>query len=123
VGKLLAKTRDVMKELSADGVKEDEVVQAKEYLQGSFALSASTLGAIASRWLGGYLFDLGPDYLNEFVPKISAVNPAEVSAALAKGYEFDRAAVVVAGDAKTVVPALKSAGFANVRVVTVKQLM
>lgn len=123
VGKLLVKTREVMKELGSQGVSPEEVAQAREYLRGSFALGTATLGAVASRWLGGYLFGLGPDYLNEFVPRISAIQAPEVSAVFAKGFAFERAAIVVAGDAKLVVPVLKAAGFPKVRVLTAQQFM
>jgi len=96
---------------------------AKEYLIGGFPLSTSTLGAVASRWMGGYIFDLGPAYLNEFVPKVAQVTAPDVLAAVRKDFDLNRLVIVVAGDSKSIVSSLKEAGFKSYKKITPKDLM
>jgi zinc protease len=123
VGQLVSKTLDVLKGMKKGPIPEDEVDMAKEYLIGGFPLSTSTLGAVATRWMAGYLFDLAPNYLNEFISKVSAVNAAEVQAAVTKDFDLDHLTIVIAGDAKQIIPNLKEAGFKSVKKISVKDLM
>ena len=106
VGQLVHKTIEVLRDLKNGPIEPEEVTTAKEYLIGGFPLSTSTLSAIAARWLSGYVFDLGPTYLNEFVPKVSAVTADDVTRALGNDFDLDNATVVIAGDAKQIVPAV-----------------
>lgn len=119
VGQLIRKSIDVLKDLKRGPIPADEIRMAKEYLIGGFPLAASTLGAVASRWLGGYLFDLGPEYLNEFVPRVEKVTPADVIGALSKSFDLDQLVIVVAGDAREIEKSLK--GW-TVRRVSAKEL-
>lgn len=89
---------------------------AKEYLTGGFPLSVSTLGAVASRWLAGTIYGLGPDYLNEFVPRVSAVTADQVLAAVAQTFKLQDMVITVAGDAKEIDKSLKQAKLRSVRV-------
>lgn len=123
VGQLIQETMKTLKSLKAGQVTADEVLTAKEYMLGGYPLSVSTLGAVATRWLGGYIYDLGPDYLNEFIPSVQAVNREGVIAAIREAFNLDRMIIVVAGDAKEIIPALKKAGFKNVKQVSSEGLM
>jgi zinc protease len=122
VGSLVSETMKVLKETRKGPIDDAEVTMAKEYLMGSFPLSTSTLGAVASRWLAGYIFELGPEYLNEFVPKVRATTQAQVQTALAKHLKFDQATVVIAGDAKAIEKSLRLAGFPSIRRVSAADL-
>jgi zinc protease len=110
VGQLIAKTVDVLKDVRAGHVSEVEVSTAKDYLIGGFPLGTSTLSAVASRWVGGWLFGLGPDYLNEFVPKIDAVTAEDVRKAVHETFHLEKMQIAVAGDAKVIEKSLKEAG-------------
>ncbi|HUP57330.1 MAG TPA: hypothetical protein VM598_07760, partial [Bdellovibrionota bacterium] len=123
VGQLINKTIDVVKDLKKGTVPQEEVKMAKEYLRGGFPLGTSTLGAVAARWLGGYLFDLGTEYLNEYVPRVSAIDSADVIKAIAKDFPIERAYIVVAGDPVEVKKSLEAAKITRVRRIQPKDLM
>jgi zinc protease len=123
VGQLINKTIDVVKDLKKGTVPQEEVKMAKEYLRGGFPLGTSTLGAVAARWLGGYLFDLGTEYLNEYVPRVSAIDSADVIKAIAKDFPIERAYIVVAGDPVEVKKSLEAAKITRVRRLQPKDLM
>ena len=122
-GALIQKSIDVLKELKRGPIPKEEVQMAKEYLVGGFPLSNATLGAIASRWLAGYVFQLGPNYLNEFVPKVSAVTPEDVKSAVEKDFHLDQLVIVVAGDAKEIIKSLKEQDLGSFKLVQVRDLM
>lgn len=121
-GPLIRRTIDVLKGLRQGPVPADEVNVAKEYLVGGFPLSTATLGSVASRWLGGYVFDLGPDYLNEFIPKVSAISPAQVIGAVNRHIDPEKLLIVVAGDAKEIEKSLRAARFTDIRRVSARDL-
>lgn len=123
VGEVIRHTLDVLKDLKKGPIPQEEVDMAKEYLIGGFPLSTSTLGSVASRWMAGYIFDLGPTYLNEFVPKVSAVSAKDVLAAVKKDFNLDQMVIVIAGDSKEIIDSLKDSGFHSYRKITLKDLM
>jgi len=122
VGQLIHKTMDVLQDLKRGPIGPDEVQMAKDYLEGGFPLSTSTLGAVASRWLAGYVFGLGPEYLNEFILKIHQVKAEEVFAAVVKDFNLDHLFIVIAGDAKEISKSLKKTNYSQFKLVSVKQL-
>jgi zinc protease len=121
-GQLVRETMNVLEGLRAEPVPADEVSMAREYLVGGFPLSTSTLGAVASRWLAGYIYDLGPGYLNEFVRKVSEVTPEEVTAAVKRDFDLSRAVIVLAGNAKEIEKSLASSKFTRIRRVSARDL-
>jgi zinc protease len=124
VGQLIHKSMEVLSELKKGPIPQEEVQMAKDYLKGGFPLSTSTLGAVAARWLGGYLFDLGPEYLNEYVPKVSAINSEDVLRAVAKDFPLEQATIVVAGDTAEIKKSLEGVKINRVvRVIEPKQLL
>lgn len=116
VGELLNVILAQMKEFQTGAFREEEVRMAKEYLAGGFPVAMSTLAAVASRWLAGYVYALGPDELNEYLPKVSRVTPAQVQAAVRRSLDFSKLTITVSGDAKRVEPVLKKAKFKIKRV-------
>ena len=78
---------------------------------------------MAARWLAGYVFHLGPQYLNEFVPKVSEVTPEAVLQAVAKDFDLGRLTIVVAGDGSAVTKSLAEAKLTHIRHVSVKELL
>jgi len=125
VGPLLVKTIEVLQALKTGGATGEEVETSKKYLQGSFPLGTSTLGLIASRWLAGYVFEMGPDYLNEFLPRVESVNVREVNAAFARYLKLDQMVITVAGDPQAVQKSLAASELGKswrIKPVSVKDL-
>ncbi|MGE0615427.1 MAG: M16 family metallopeptidase [Bacteriovoracia bacterium] len=98
VGKVIKRTRELFQATIKGEVTEEEVRQAREYLVGGFPIEMGTLGAVASRWLAGYIHELGPEYLNEFIPRVNAVTLAQVKAAMKKHFMGKELLIVVGGD-------------------------
>jgi zinc protease len=107
-GQLVKKVIEVLREFKEGQITEDEINTAKSYLVGGFPLGNSTLLAVASRWLAGFIYDLGPQYLNEFIPRIQSVTLKEIQSAIKKDFNMDQLYVVVAGDAQEIRKSLKS---------------
>lgn len=123
VGQLIKKTQEILRDLKKGPIPGDEVQMAKDYLIGGFPLSVSTLGSVASRWLGGYVFDLGPGYLNEFVPKVTETKPEQVLSAVGKHFPLERLRIVVAGNAAEIKKSLAAHGLTSYRVLTANDLL
>lgn len=101
---------------------DEEVKTAKEYLVGGFPIANATLEAIANRWLTDYLFNLGKNRMNEYIPSINAVDTEGVLSAVSSAIDLSRMTIAVAGDAKVIGEVLKKAGY-GYREVPVKGLL
>ncbi|MEK7692049.1 MAG: pitrilysin family protein [Bdellovibrionota bacterium] len=123
VAQLITKSLDILEETRNGPLPEEEVGMAKEYLLGSFPVGTATLGSVASRWLSGVVFDRGADFLNEFIPNISKVSVADVTAALQRHFTLEDPIIVVGGDAKVLEKQLKDSGKYEVRLVSVADLL
>ncbi len=123
VGKLIQEIRKQMELLATKGVTDTEVEEAKRYLLGQFPVKMSSVGSVASRWLGGYVYDLGPDYLNELIPKVHAVTAAQVNAAVKKHLAPKNVRVVVSGDTAELQKQLKKSGLKPFKALTEKDLL
>ena len=67
-----------MKRLVDEGVKEEDLANAKSYLTGSYPLRFDTNSKIASQLLGIQQEDLGIDYVNRRNDLINAVTVADI---------------------------------------------
>jgi zinc protease len=130
VGQLVRKSIDVIKIFKRGPIHSDELRMAKEYLIGGFPLGTATLSAVASRWLGAHVFELGGDYLNQYIPNIEKVTARDVIAGLEKSFDLDNLVIVVSGDAKQIERSLqndlldsKSLKFAPIRKVSARDLL
>jgi zinc protease len=98
-----------MKRLGTEPVPAAELETRKAVLIGGFGRASETTGGIAGV-LGQYVLEGVPlDELKRFVPAVTAVDPAAVQAAARAVIDPARASVVVVGDAKLFLPALKKA--------------
>jgi zinc protease len=122
-GKLLEETIRQLRLVRAGDILAEEVQVSKDFLLGGFPLSLSTLGSVATRWLHGYSFGLGADYLNSFIPKVSAVTRESVLAAINEAFALDRMVIVISGDAKTIEKSLREKGFKKIRKVKARSLI
>jgi zinc protease len=123
VGDVIRETLNVLDGLKKGSISQEEVSMAREYLQGGFPLSASTLGAVALRWLSGYIFNLGPEYLNEFIPKVGAVTVVDVAAAVKRHFDLSGTVIVVSGNAAEIERSLIKAKLGPFKRVLVRDLM
>ncbi len=121
VGQLIQKAKEILAEIKSGKISQEEVITAKEYLIGGFPLSLATLQHVASRWVSGYVYGLGTDYLDAYVPKVSVVTQESVLKAVAKHLRLEELVVVVAGDPAEVGKSLGKSGLPFTRV-SVKDL-
>ncbi len=122
-GKLLEEVVRQLRLLKAADVLAGEVEVAKDYLIGGYPLAVSTLGAVASRWLAGYSFNLGPGYMNEYVSKISVVGREALVQSVDEAFQLNKLITVFAGDAKTIQKSLREKGFKRFRVIPAMSLL
>jgi len=126
VGPLIRKVLEVLKDFrenpTSAPITSKEVEAAKEYLIGGFALANSSLNAVAGRWIIGEFFNLGPDYLNAFVPKIRQVTLKDVGDAVAKAYDPAQIVVVIAGNPELIQKSLSSVGLTSIKQVSASDL-
>jgi predicted Zn-dependent peptidase len=71
----------------------------------------------------GYVFGLGSEYLNEFIPKVDAVTAKQVSAAVSKHFKLEQMVITVVGDAKEIRKSLDEAQARSLVRVELGQLM
>jgi predicted Zn-dependent peptidase len=80
-------------------VSSEELLQAKNYLAGSFARELETQEGLASALLHVKLHRLPDDYLDTFVAKVQAVRSADVLRAATTFIRPEELVVVAVGDA------------------------
>jgi zinc protease len=78
VGQSLELIRAELEESAANGVTEEELRKAKDYLIGSFALRFDTSAKIAAQLLAIQLDDLGIDYIDRRNAQIEAVTTDDI---------------------------------------------
>ena len=98
-----------MKRLGSEPVPAAELETRKAVLIGSFGRTSETTGGIAAV-LGQYVLEGVPlDELKRYIPAVTAVDPAAVQKAAQSVIDPSRASIVVVGDAKLFLDALKKA--------------
>jgi zinc protease len=96
-----------MKRMGAEPVTASELDTRKAVLIGGFGRATETTGGIAGT-LAGYVEQGVPvGELQRYIPAVSAVDPAAVQRAAASLMDPARASIVVVGDAKLFVDALR----------------
>src|SRR3546814_20821 len=101
--------------LGNEPVPTRELDDTKRYVAGGYLISNQLQGAVASMLAGNWLVGLPPEYLGEYVPKIRAVDAAQVQAMARKYYDPENQSIVVVGDAAAVAEQLKPYGEFEVR--------
>ncbi len=97
---------------------DSELVAAKGFLVGSFPLTIETPRQIAQVVTNARLLGLGPDYIQRYRDRLTAVSGPRARAAAQRVYKRDALTIVVVGDAKAVYDRLKA--IAPVRLVDVE---
>ncbi|HIJ85292.1 MAG: hypothetical protein HW380_1858 [Magnetococcales bacterium] len=89
--------RDEMRRMAAEGLKDEELLDVKRYLTGSFALNLDTLKKQAATWsLIGY-YRRGMDYLRRWPERIQAVSGEDVKRVARRVLEPERFSTVTVG--------------------------
>ncbi|MGY3266633.1 M16 family metallopeptidase [Lysobacter sp. HA35] len=103
------------KRMGDEPVPAQELEDTKRYVAGGYLLSnqmqAAVAGTLATNWLVG----LPAEFLGEYVPKIRAVDAAQVQAMSRKYFDPKDQSIVVVGDPKAVTEQLKPYGNFEVR--------
>jgi len=101
---------DLLKEFKENPATQAEFDEAKAYTLGVFAISTETSGAIASRILTNYVYNLPEDYWVNYRKNVQAITREQLSAALQKFLQTDKLTVVAVGNAKEFSKALEVYG-------------
>ncbi len=96
--------RAVLKEVSANGITQQELDDARDYLTGSFPLRLDSNQAIAGMLLSIQLQDLGVDYIEKRNSYIDAVTPDDIRRVAGRLLHVDDLLVVVAGQPVGITP-------------------
>ena len=95
--------------LGAEAVSARELDMNKRYIAGGYLISNQMQAAVAMTLANNWLSGLPPEFLGEFVPKVRAVDAAQVQAIGKKYFAPAQQSIVVVGDA-AVVAQLKDYG-------------
>ena len=125
VGGRVSASADVRNEVTGAALKEfmaefrrmgEEPVPAREledtkrYVAGGYLINNQMQGAVASTLASNWLAGLPAEFLGQYVPKIRAVDAAQVQAMGAKYFDPKAMSIVVVGDPAAVAEQLKPYG-------------
>jgi zinc protease len=99
-GKVPAARRAIMEELEhlvAEGLTEEELGDAKQYLRGTMRMGLQTNSSQAMRMALDELYGLGYDYFGRFTEKMDLVTLKEVQRAIREIVRPESAVVVTVG--------------------------
>lgn len=91
-------------------VPAQELEDTKRYVAGGYLIGNQQQRSVASSLAGNWLVGLPAEFLGEYVPKIRAVDAAQVQAMAKKYYAAKDQSIVVVGDYKAVQSQLKEYG-------------
>ncbi len=96
--------------LGTEPVSAQELDDTKRYVAGGYLISNQMQGAVATTLARNWLIGLPSNFLGEYVPKIRAVDAAQVQAMAKKYYSPKDQSIVVVGDGKAIAEQLKAYG-------------
>ncbi len=96
-----------MKRLGAQPIPAAELTTRKAVLNGSFGRTIETTGGLAGLVSGFVMEGVDPAEIARYTAAISAVTPQEAQAAAAELLKPEGATIVIVGDAKEFLPALR----------------
>jgi zinc protease len=95
----ISETLRELRGLIDDGVTDDEVRAARDYIAGTLPLSMQTTDDLAGRIAELHTFDLPSDHFDDFRARIGAVQRDDVVRVAREHLHLDRLAIVVVGSA------------------------
>ncbi|MGO1068617.1 M16 family metallopeptidase [Lysobacter sp. CA199] len=91
-------------------VPAQELEDTKRYVAGGYLINNQLQRAVAMSLASNWLFGLPPEFLGEYVPKVRAIDAAQVQAMAKKYYAPKDQSIIVVGDYKAVQSQLKEYG-------------
>jgi zinc protease len=107
--------------LASGDVPDAELTPRKAVLIGGFARNMETVGGLVQQVANLALYGLSFDYINNYVGSVQSVTAADVKRFASTRIGAQGASVVIVGDAKKFLPALK-AKYPNVEVIPYAEL-
>jgi zinc protease len=101
--------------MADEPVPAQELEDTKRYVAGGYLLNNQMQGAVAATLASNWLVGLPAEFLGQYVPKIRAVDAAQVQAMGRKYFDPKEQSIVVVGDPKAVAEQLKPYGTFEVR--------
>ena len=105
-----------LERIRTDFVPEDELDRARNYVALGFPRRFETTGGTAGQMVDLTVYDLGTDWLDEYVPSTLAISAEQVREAAVRHVRPATAVVVVVGDRTTVESALRALELAPVEI-------
>ncbi|MBJ6980012.1 pitrilysin family protein [Luteimonas sp. MC1895] len=96
--------------IGSEPVPATELDDTKRYVAGGYLIGNQMQAAVAATLAGNWLVGLPPEYLGEFVPRVRAVDAAQVQAMAAKYFAPERQSIIVVGDGGSVADQLADWG-------------
>jgi zinc protease len=88
--------------LQAEPPSQEELTGIQNYLAGTYVLQNSSRGGITGQLQFMDLHGLPATYANEYVKRVYAVSPAQISAVAKRYLQDERATIVIVGDRKAI---------------------
>ena len=101
--------------MGSEPVPAQELEDTKRYVAGGYLISNQQQAAVAATLASNWLVGLPPEFLGEYVPRIRAVDAAQVQAMGRKYFDPKAQSVVIVGDDKAIAGQLKAYGEFEVR--------
>ncbi len=120
--RLIQEIMEVLNDLKRIPVTEDEVETTKKFLKNQFPMTVLTVDAVASRWIAGYLFNMGPQFLSGFSTEVTRVNVEKVRAVVDRYFDLDRVQTLVVGDAALIKKGLESVQLPKPKTIKISHL-
>jgi zinc protease len=110
VRELIDLSMQVVDDLRQNGVSEEDLNQAKNYLLGSFPLRLETPEGEGSYLMMARRYGLGDDYLAAYPERVKAVTRTAVSMAASELLDTSRLRIIVVGPREALYDQLKDLG-------------
>jgi zinc protease len=121
-GEALRVTVDEFFRVQRERVHPLELADAQAYLTGSFALRIETPDAVAMQLLTALFYDIDVKEVETLRERVNAVTADDLQRAARAYLHPARLSIVLVGDARTIGPQLKAAGFPEFEQVSVDEL-
>ncbi len=121
-GEALRVVVDEFWRLQRDPVHSLELGDAKNYMTGSFPLSIETPDAIAMQVLNVLFYDLDVKDLQTYRERVNRISADDIQRVARAYLRPNRLSIVLVGDAETVLPQLRGAGFPEVERIPIDEI-
>lgn len=110
-------TLDLLREITTEGLSNEEVTFAKDYLANHFPFRIETAKKRADEQLADEIFGRPANYISKFVEKVRKQTTKSVNQAISRWFSADGLAIVVVGTASDLLEELKRIPSAHIEVI------